>query len=154
MSGSFTLLPGEEIYLESPKVPLILTNFRVCHRFIHFPDPQFDSITLESIASTGLRTFSHLWLLILAGLLFLLALGIAQQPFGEGNNAAGQLTLIAVVLVVIYFLTRRRSIVVESAGSFLMRVPAHALSLEECYFMIHAIDRAKLEFLQKLPEQP
>ncbi len=134
MSGSFTLLPGEEVYLESVKVPLIITSFRVCHRYRYFPDPQHASITLESIDSTGLRTFSQPWLLILAGLLFLM-------------------TLIAVVLVVIYFLTRRRTIVVESAGSFLMKVPVRQLSLEECYFMLQAIDRAKLEFLEKVAEQ-
>jgi hypothetical protein len=154
MSGSFTLLPGEEVYLESPKVPLTLTNFRVCHRYIYYPDPQSDSITLEAIASAGLRTISRPWLLIIAGLLFLLALAAGQQPYGTGNSPAGFLTFLAVVLVVIYFLTRRRTIVVESAGGFLMQVPARELSLDECYFMLQAIDRAKLEFLAKLPQQP
>ena len=154
MSGSFTLLPGEEVYLESSKVPLTLTNFRVCHRYIFYPDPQYDSITLEAIASTVLRTISRLWLLISAGVLFLLALAAGQQPFGRVNSAAGFLTFVAVGLVVIYFLTRRRTIIVESAGGFLMQVPARELSLDECYFMVQAIDRAKLEFQAKLPQQP
>jgi hypothetical protein len=154
MSGSFALLPGEEVYLESLKVPLILTNFRVCHRYTYFPNPQVDSITLEAIASTGLRTISWPRLLIIAGVLFLIALAVAQQPFGVGNDAAGVLTGIGALLVVIYFFTRLRSIVVESAGGFLMQVPARDLSLDECYFMIQAIDRAKLEFLEKVPEQP
>lgn len=154
MSSSLTLLPGEEIYLESPKVAMVLTNFRVCHRYTHYPDHQYDSITLEAIASTGLRTRSWLWLLILAVVLFLIALAVAQQPYGAGTNAAGGLVVIAALLVVIYFLTRSRNIIIESAGGWMMHVPASSLSLDECYFMIHAVDRAKLEFLRKLPEQP
>lgn len=154
MSGSFTLLPGEEVYLESPKVALLLTNFRVCHRYEQFPDPQYDTITLEAIASTGLRTRSWTRLLIIAALLFLIAIAVAQQPYGAGNNASGFLTMIAVGLVVIYFLTRKRRIIIESAGGWMMHVPASNLSLDECYFMIHAIDRAKLEFLHKVPPQP
>ena len=154
MSGSFTLLPGEEIYLQSPKVALLLTNFRVCHRYELYPDPQYDSITLEAIASTGLRTVSWTRLLIFAALLLLIAIAVAQQPDGSGNNAAGFLALLAMLLVVIYFLTRKRRIIIESAGGWMMQVPASNLSLDECYFMIHAVDRAKLEFLHKVPQQP
>ncbi|MCS5691296.1 hypothetical protein NZK33_04755 [Cyanobium sp. FGCU-6] len=154
MSGSFTLLPGEEIYLQSPKVPLLLTNFRVCHHYKVYPDQQFDSITLEAIGSMGLRTVSWPRLLIIAAVLFLISIAVAQQPYGAGNNAAGFLALIGVLLVLIYFLTRKRKIVIESNGGWKMHVPANKLSLDECYFMIHAVDRAKLEFLHKVPEQP
>lgn len=153
MTGSFTLLPGEEVYLESPKVALLLTNFRVCHRYEVYPDRQFDSITLEAIASTGLRTISWPRLLIIAALLFLSAIVVAQQPYGTGNNTASFLALIGALLIAIYFLTRCRKIVIESAGGWMMNVPATSLSLDECYFMVHAVDRAKLEFLHKVPEQ-
>lgn len=146
MSGSLNLLPGEEVYLESAKVALQLTNFRVCHRYTYFPDQQFDSITLDAVASTGLRTLSRPILLVIAAILILLAIGFS-------NNGSTGLVLIAAVLVAIYFATRRRSIVVESAGGFLMSIPARDLSMDECYFMIQAVDRAKLEFLLKIPRQ-
>jgi hypothetical protein len=154
MSGSLTLLPGEEVYLESSKLTLQLTNLRVCRRYDLYPDPQFDSITLEAIASTGLRTRSHPGLLFLAAVLLLIAIAASQQPFGTGNNAALFLLGIGALLVVIYFITRKRNIIIESSGGWMMHIPAKRLSLEECYFMLHAIDRAKLEFLHKVPQQP
>lgn len=154
MSGSLTLLPGEEICLESPKVALTLTNLRVCHRYTFIVDPQLDSITLESVASVGLRTISWLWMLFVAGGLMLMAILVAQMPYGTGGDAAGGLALLGVVFIILYFATRRRYIIVESHGSFQMLVPSRDLSLDECYFMIHAIQRAKLEFLNKLPQEP
>ena len=147
MSGSLTLLPGEDVCLESTKVALQLTNLRVCHRYTYFSDPQFDSITLDAVASTGLRTLSRPFLLILAGIFILLAIVL-------NNSGSGWIVFIAAVLVAIYFITRQRNIVVESTGGFLMRIPALDLSMDECYFLINAIDRAKLEFLQKVPQQP
>jgi hypothetical protein len=147
MAGSLTLLPGEEVCLESNKVSLQLTNLRVCHRYTLFPDPQFDSITLDAVASTGLRTFSRPLLLVIAAILILSAINL-------NSDLSGSLYFFGFALIVAYFVTRRRKIVVESSGGFLMRIPAGDLSIDECYFMIHAIDRAKMEFLQKVPKQP
>jgi hypothetical protein len=151
MAGSLTLLPGEEIYLESAKVPLQITNFRVCQRTTIFTNPQLESITLEAIASVGLRTVSWPWLIVLAGILLLLALLLTQLPYGTGNIIAGGSLFGAVLLVVLYFATRERNLYVESMGGSRMWVACKALSLEECCYMINAIHRAKLEFLRRLP---
>lgn len=154
MSGSLSLLPGEEVCLESPKVALTITNLRVCHRYTYLVDPQFDSITLEAVASVGLRTISWLWMLVAAGALLLLALLAVQVPYGAGNNAAGWLSILGLGFIALYFITRQRYIVVESDGGFRMMVPTRALTLDECYYMIHSIDHAKLEFLHILPLKP
>jgi hypothetical protein len=154
MAGLNMLLPGEEIYLESSKLPLTLTNLRVLHRYSFLVDAQFDSITLEAIASVGLRTISRLWMLFLAGILLLMSLWVSQQGTTESSNAAGGLAFVGVVFIGLYFATRRRYIIIESNGGFLMQVPSHILPLDECYFTIHAIDRAKLEFVHNMPPHP
>lgn len=154
MAGSFSLLPGEEINLESAKVSLQLTNFRVRHRFFIFSDPQLDSITLDAVASTGLRVISKPGLLVLAAILLLVALAVNGLPFGAGSNAAGAIVVFAVLLAIAYALGRRRSIAIESKGGHCMLVPALNLTLDECYFLINAIDRAKLEFLKGELPQP
>jgi hypothetical protein len=154
MSGSSTLLPGEEIFLESAKLSLRLTNFRVCHRSTVFPNPQFVSLSLEAIAAAGLRTVSWLWMLVVAGILLVLALVLAQLPFGVGNPFAGALLFLAILFVILYFVTRERSLFIESMGGYRILVPCKGLSLEECSSMVQAIHRAKLYFLRRLAREP
>ncbi len=153
MAGSLSLLPGEEINLESAKVSLQLTNYRVRHRFFVFSDPQLDSITLDAVASTGLRVISKPGLLVIAGILLLVAL-MSGGTLGTGNGLTGFLLFLAVCFVAAYFLGRRKSIAIESKGGHCMLVPALSLTLDECYFLINAIDRAKLEFLKGELAQP
>lgn len=82
MFGSLPLLPGVDVCHESSKVALQLTNLRVCHRYRYYPDPQFDSITLDAIASTGLRTQSRPVLLIIAAILILLPISFSIDMAG------------------------------------------------------------------------
>lgn len=154
MSSSLSLLPGEEINLESSKISLQLTNFRVRHRWSFLADQQLDSITLDAVASTGLRTYSKPGFLLAAAVLLLLAFGAASLPYGAGNGLSGGLILFALLLVGAYFLSRRRVIVIESAGGFSLRVPVLNLTTDESYFLINAIERAKLEFLRGELHQP
>lgn len=129
-------------------MPLHLTNLRVCHRYTYYPDPQFDSIVLEAIASTGLRTISWPWLLGVGGVFLLIALLLAQDQTGMVSGMSGGCFVLAVLFIAGYFLSRKKYIVIESKGGFLMRVAAKDLTLDECYFMINSIDRAKVAFLQ------
>lgn len=122
------MLPGEEVYLESSKVPLQLTNYRVCHRYTFFPDPQFDSITLEAIASTRLRTISWLWLLAVAGFFLLVGLLLAQDQTGMAAGVRGTFFFLALLFIAAYFLSRKKYLLIESKGGFLMRVPAKDLT--------------------------
>ncbi|WP_219903817.1 hypothetical protein [Aphanothece minutissima] len=153
MAGSLSLLPGEEVNLESAKVSLQLTNYRVRHRFQIASDPQLDSITLDAVASTGLRVISKPGLLAIAAILLLVAL-VAGASQGAGSGLAGFLLFLAACFVAAYFLGRRKSIAIESTGGHCMLVPALSLTLDECYFLINAIDRAKLEFLKGELPQP
>lgn len=148
MSGSLALLPGERVNLESSRVSLQVTNYRVRHRFYVLSDLQVDSILLDSVASTGLRVISKPGLLVIAGLLVLSALLATGLPDGIGNGVTGVLFFFAVLLVLVYFLGRSKSIAIESTGGYLMLIPAEKLSLDECHFLLNAIDRAKLEFLR------
>jgi hypothetical protein len=148
MSGSLALLPGEKVNLESSRVLLQVTNYRVRHRFYVNSAPQVESILLDSVASTGLRVISKPGLLVIAGVLVLVALLATGLPADIGNGVAGVLVFFAVLLVLVYFLGRSKSIAIESTGGYLMLVPAVNLTLDECYFLLNAIDRAKLEFLR------
>jgi hypothetical protein len=148
MSGSLALLPGEKVNLESNRVSLQVTNYRVRRRFYVLSDLQVESIPLDSVASTGLRVISKPGLLVIAGVLVMVALLATGLPAGMGNGVTGVLFFFAVVLVLVYFLGRSKSIAIESTGGYLMLVPAEKLSLDECHFLLNAIDRAKLEFLR------
>lgn len=92
-------------------------------------------------------------MVIAAGVFLLLALLAAQMPYGTGGDTAGWMALLGVVFIILYFVTRRRYIMVESYGGYQILVPSRDLGLDECYFMIHSIQRAKLELLNKLSPQ-
>lgn len=64
------------------------------------------------------------------------------------SGMSGGCFVLAVLFIAGYFLSRKKYIVIESKGGFLMRVAAKDLTLDECYFMINSIDRAKVAFLQ------
>lgn len=140
--GKMTLLPGEKLIISSDNDILMLTSKRVRYDSTVFGSSQFISITLDSVASCGLITKSFPVLILLA---FASLIGAVVG----GGNSRGILLLVAVVLGIAYFVTRRAVISIASNGGDTILAPAKGMGRGSITEFLDSIEKQKLEFMQK-----
>ncbi len=117
------LLDGEDLITPVPNKNLVLTTYRLRH----FPNGKGESdmvsIMLENIASIRVTYHSHIWILIL-GILLLVAWGLG------------------LVLIIIYFLTRKHSLLVTSVGGDQMVVLTKGMSKNAILTFTSTVEQA------------
>jgi hypothetical protein len=138
MSNKLVLIPGEQVILTSDNDVLVLTNKRVRYDSIVWGRSNLIAITLDSVASCGIITKSYPLLLVIA------AIAILAGFIQRGDNVWGA-SLIAGVLVVVYFLTRKAVLSVASNGGQNISVPTKGMSREAVVKFIEALEREKLK---------
>lgn len=138
MSNTIALLPEETIVTSLDKDNLTLTTKRVRYNSVVWGNSNLISITLQSIASCGLVTKSWPVLLIFALLAFLVSLSLL------GSSEFVMPLIAAVVLLGIYFFTRRSVISIASNGGEVILVPIKRMKREDIISFIEAVEREKL----------
>lgn len=138
MSNKIALIPGEQIVISSDNDVLVLTTKRVRYDSVVWGRSKLTSITLDAVASCGLITRSSPLLLILA------AIAVAGAFIQRGDSLVG-LLVVAVVLVVAYFLTRKAVISVASNGGQTILVPTKVMNRDAIIGFIEAVEREKLK---------
>ncbi len=137
LGTAISLLPGERVVMSSNKDILTVTTKRVRYNSTAFGSSSLISITLDSIASCGLVTKSFPILLLLGAAAFVAA-------FTQRDSARQILFVVAVVLAVIYFVTRRAVISIASNGGETIIVPATGMSRDSLIEFVEAVEREKL----------
>lgn len=109
MGNKIALIPGEQIVTSSDNDVLVLTTKRVRYDSVVLGRSNFISITLDAVASCGLITRPFPLPLVLATI-------AVVGAFTQRGDATAGLLIVAVVLVVGYFFTRKAVISVASNG--------------------------------------
>ena len=138
MSNKIALLPGEQVVLSSDNDVLTLTNKRVRYDSVVWGQSNLIGITLDSIASCGLMTKSHPFLLVLAVVTVLAGVN-------QGSSSMLSLIFVAAIFVIVYFVTRKAVISVASNGGQKILVPTKGMSREATMKFIEAIEREKIK---------
>jgi hypothetical protein len=106
---------NESVVLESQGKSLILTTHRIRYQSEALGNAEIRSIMLEELASCAIVHSSNVILLILAGICFLGGFLFSASARAEGPLIVG--VLLAVILVVVYFASRRQVLALGSAGT-------------------------------------
>jgi hypothetical protein len=131
------LMPSEKVLLESTGKDLILTTHRVRYEFEALGFGEIRSIMLEELASCAMTRTSKPIFLIIAAICFLAGLSI-----GRGLSAGG--IVLALIFVVIYFVTRKQSLLLASAGATIT-YDTRGMSPEDVKKFIDRTEAAKNE---------
>jgi hypothetical protein len=103
------LMPSEKILLESDGKGLVLTTHRVRYEFEALGSGEIRSIMLEELASCTMTRTSNPIFLIIAAICFVAGVYIGRDAFVGG--------VLALIFLVIYFVTRKQSLLLASAGA-------------------------------------
>lgn len=137
MNTKIALLPEERVVMSSDKDILTLTTRRVRYDSSIFGGSTFISITLDAVASCSLHTKSFPLLLLLGALALI---GAFTQYGGTRLALFG----ISIVLVIIYFITRRAVISIASNGGQAIHVPAGGMNRAAVIEFLEAVESEKL----------
>jgi hypothetical protein len=107
------------------------------------------SITLDAVASCGVITQTYPMLLVLAAIAALL--GIFQFS-DSGASSSGMMVGVAILSLAAYFVTRKSSLSVTSAGAAI-EVPASGMSHKDLVDFVDALEEAKLDFIGGLKKR-
>lgn len=137
--SSASLLPSEQILLESGGKTLTLTTHRVRYDSQRMGGGEIISIMLDELSSCAMIRRSKPILLILAGAFLLISLYLYNQ-YQQSLGTFG--FLVVVVLVIMYFVTRRQVIELASAGASI-RVNTSGMSILAVRGFIDTAEAAK-----------
>lgn len=145
------LLPGESTLSETSDKHLMLTTHRVRYDHRVPGNMQVIGITLDAVSSCGIISKNYPILLLLAILIG--GFGALRRLFEEGGDQSMTygLILVAVVLIVAYFLTRTMVLAISSPGESI-RVSVKGLSQDALLALVDDVERAKLNYLGKITE--
>ena len=138
-ASSISLLPNEQVLLESGGKTLILTTHRVRYDSQRMGGGEIISIMLDELASCAMIRRSKPVLLIFAGMLLLISLYFYNQ-YQQSLGTFG--FLLVAVLIVMYFVTRRQVIELDSAGASI-RVNTSGMSVLAVRGFIDTAEEAK-----------
>lgn len=138
MSNKMKLLPGEQNVLCSNDNTLTLTTMRVRYDSVMLGRSHLVSITLNSVASCGLVTKSYPLLLIIGAIALLISLTRPREWFMFG-------LVTVIVLLVVYFLTRRSVISIASNGGESILAPTNGMNRDSIVEFIESVERQKLK---------
>jgi len=138
MGNKIKLLPGEQNVLCSDDNTLTLTTMRVRYDSVMLGRSHLVSITLNSVASCGLVTKSYPLLLIIGAIALLVSLTRPREWFMMG-------LVTAIVLLVVYFFTRRSVISIASNGGESILAPTNGMNRDNIVEFIESVERQKLK---------
>lgn len=125
---------NEKIIMSSDDHSLVLTSKRVKHEAKSSSKSQYKSIPIDQVATCALNTRSFPVLLILAVLIGLVIIGL---PESQHRILAG---VVAVALVVAYFLTRKGQVEIFSTSGESIAVPTKGLSHDQVKQFLEAVE--------------
>jgi len=137
MSQKISLVPGEQVVMSSDREVLTLTTKRVRYDSELVGRSVFVSITLDSVASCGLKTKSSPILLLLGAVAVYLA-------FTQGAALEGVFASVAVILGLAYLITRRKLICIASKGGQSILAPARGMNRKSVIEFLEAVEQEKL----------
>ena len=134
-------LPGETLVMESDPKGLTLTTHRVRSHQEGGGQGDVVSIMLEEIASCAVTRRSIPIFLIVAGIVAIGTLFLASDAWNPGGIllVGGGLTL---VFVFLYFVTRRQTIEIASAGATI-RQSVVGMKMEQVLEFVNCIEESK-----------
>ncbi len=138
------LLPGEKVLMSSDRDILTLTNYRVCLNQAAKGASNYISIALDCVASCGLVTKANPLLLVIAAICGII--GITQSQ----DNIRYGLLFGALILVIIYFVTRSAVIVISSNGGEKIIAPVKGMSRKNILEFLEAVEEARFKFIGKI----
>lgn len=134
-------LQNETVLLESAGKTLILTTHRIRYQTEAMGSTEIRSIMLDEVASCAMIRSSNLILLILAGVC--LIVGVLVAASGTRNEGALIIgVVLAIILVVAYFASRRQVLAFASAGTTIT-VNAQGMKPEAVKQFIEQTEAAK-----------
>jgi hypothetical protein len=131
------LMPSEKVLLESDGNILVLTTHRVRYEAEAFGSGEIKSVMLEELASCVMTQTSNTIFLIIAAICFIVGAYI-------GRDVATGGMVLALIFLVIYFVTRKQSLLLASAGTTIT-FDTRGMSPEDIKKFIDRTEAAKNE---------
>jgi hypothetical protein len=141
------LLAGERILMQSSDRAVSLTNHRVVYQAAAAGSSNFRSITLDAVSSCGLTTTSQPLLLIFGAIAVICGVIVIGDKMMRDQSVGVFALFVGVILVVLYFATRKAALVICSNGGERISLAAPASHRDSLLALLHAVDEAKLAAL-------
>jgi hypothetical protein len=136
---------NERLLVSSGNGILSLTNMRVIYDAKTSGASKFICIPLDAVACSGLVTRSYPILLIVAAIAFLFCF----VPNFKQETVIG-LGIATIVLVVVYFSTRRAILTISPNGGEHISILAKGMKREEILSFLNSVLEAKHSYLQSV----
>jgi hypothetical protein len=137
---ALTLIPQEQVIFQTRSKTLTLTSHRVFYHVEARGQTHTISIMLEDVSSCSAGRTNPWVLLVVAGILAVLAV-ISAMTYTEPAVAVGGI-IPCIILVFVYFATRRATLVLASAGAEI-RVSIIGMKAPEVAEFITRVTQAK-----------
>ncbi|RFP66401.1 hypothetical protein D0N36_03370 [Hymenobacter lapidiphilus] len=145
------LLNGESLITQSPNNVVMLTSHRIRYNAASSSYAHLVSMMLEKVSSCEVRYQSHPGLLILG----LLVAGLGSLGFaGNGDTQAMAMAAIVIglVLVLVYFSTRKHIVSIASDGGSRIGFETKGMKREAIVAFVNAIEKAKVKRVEQLQQ--
>lgn len=140
-------LPGEELVTESENKLITLTNFRLRFNSSNRGSAYIVSFMLNKISSIEVH-YKSLWLLLIIGIV-VIAGGLLAGAQNQGDMMIAGL-VIGLVLILIYFLSRKHVVTVSSMGGAKINFETKGMKRETLMNFINKIEGEILKGDNKL----
>jgi uncharacterized membrane protein len=143
-----TLLANEHIIVNSNDDKVILTNKRIHMSDRRWSGSYSNTLFLEDISSMEIRYSSNIILLILAGLAVLLSIlniSNSDRPLsgGDGDEITLLPLIIGVILVFIYWFSRKHIISISPNGGKPINFEVAGMSKQQIEMFLDKVQKAK-----------
>lgn len=140
-------LPGEELVTESENKLITLTNFRLRYYSSNRGSAYIVSLMLNKISSIEVH-YKSLWFLLIIGIV-VIAGGLLAGAQNQGDMMIAGL-VIGLVLILIYFLSRKHVVTVSSMGGAKINFETKGMKRETLMNFINKIEGEILKGDNKL----
>lgn len=144
------LFPDEQLITQSTDGGVTLTTHRIAYEYKEWGRSYNQSIMLEHITSCENAYNTQVWLLVLGGICFVIALLAATNGNTQGFGGA---TLIALVFAIIYWQTRSNLIIIASPSTKMV-IKVNGMKRDRVLEFINKVEQAKHKRILTLSNKP
>ncbi|MBT2558251.1 hypothetical protein J7E24_10680 [Hymenobacter sp. ISL-91] len=145
------LLDGEALITQSPNKVVMLTTHRIRYNAASSSQAYLVSVLLEKVSSCEVRYQSNPVLLVIG--IIAAVLGAMWSTGFNGDRELGFLGfIVGLMLVLVYFSTRRHIVSVASDGGVRLGFQTKGMKREAVVAFVNAIEKAKVERVEQLQQ--
>jgi hypothetical protein len=141
-----TLFPDEQIVTQSSNGIVTLTTHRICYEYKELGRSYNQNVMLEHVTSCENFYSSQIWVLILGIICFIGGIILGAQNKGQALIIG---VLLALIFVVLYFLTKQNYIIISSPSTK-MKIKVTSMKRDKVLDFINKVELTKNKRINEL----